>query len=231
LLPFLSSVVARSLALAVALIAIAAGVAYFALRPSPPSDERLAHPAPPGPAETASKPPAPLGERGAATTRGPRAGRQLSLDAAIRELDLIRPSRNRAAQDFTAPLLGGKSFRLAGHRGQVVLINFWATWCPPCLEEMPALERLWRQHKDNGFVLVAVSLDADPAPVAPFMAEHRLTFPVAFDSKFEVANLYGVRALPATFVVGRDGNLAALALGPRTWDNDAAHSLVEELAR
>ncbi|MGH7312319.1 MAG: TlpA disulfide reductase family protein, partial [Candidatus Rokuibacteriota bacterium] len=117
------------------------------------------------------------------------------------------------------------------HRGQVLLINFWATWCPPCLEQMPALERLWRQHKDNGFVLVAVSLDGDPAPVGPFVAEHRLTFPVALDPKFEVANLYGVRALPATFVVDRLGNLAALALGPRTWDNDAAHSLVESLAR
>ena len=161
----------------------------------------------------------------------PRPGRQLPLDAALRELDLIQPSRTRAVQDFTLPLVGGKSFRLTAHRGQILLINFWATWCPPCLEEMPALERLWRQHKDNGFVLVAVSLDSDPGLVGPFLAKHRLTFPVALDPKFEVANLYGVRALPATFVVDRLGNLAALALGPRTWDNDAAHSLVEGLAR
>jgi peroxiredoxin len=224
LLRSLSSVVGLSLALAIVLIAIAAGVAYIALRPHSAPEHPMAGRRP---AESPAPPATPAPER----ARTPRDGRHLSFEAAIRELDLIRPSRARAAQDFTAPLLGGKSFRLAGHRGQVLLINFWATWCPPCLEEMPALERLWRRHKDNGFVLVAVSLDADPAPVAPFLAEHRLTFPVALDSKFEVANLYGVRALPATFVVGRDGNLAALALGPRTWDNDAAHSLVEELAR
>jgi peroxiredoxin len=231
LLRALSSVVPLSLALAVALIAVVAGVAYVALRPAHEPKEGTAHQPRPAPSVESATPATPERTVGTAQARAPRGGRQLSLEAAIRELDLIRPSRARAAQDFTAPLLGGKSFRLAGHRGQVVLINFWATWCPPCLEEMPALERLWQQHKDSGFVLVAVSLDADPAPVAPFLAAHRLTFPVALDSKFEVANLYGVRALPATFVVDRLGNLAALALGPRTWDNDAAHSLVEGLGR
>ena len=160
-----------SLALAILLIVVAAGVAYIALRPQSTPETPTARQTP---ADPPAPPPAPAPER----ARTPREGRQLSLDAAIRELDLIKPSRNRAAQDFTAPLLGGKSFRLAGHRGQVLLINFWATWCPPCLEEMPALERLWQQHKDNGFVLLAVSLDADPAPVAPFLAAHRLTFPV-----------------------------------------------------
>ena len=218
------------------LFAIAAGAAYLVLRPGPEREEPTAteaRPAPPVPAPESPAPPAPE-RRSPVASSGPpkpRSGRQISVDAAIRELDLIQPSRPRAVQDFTAPLLGGKSFRLTGHRGQVLLINFWATWCPPCLEEMPALERLWRQHKDNGFVLVAVSLDGDPGPVGPFVAEHRLTFPVALDPKFEVANLYGVRALPATFVVDRLGNLAALALGPRTWDNDAAHSLVEGLAK
>ena len=92
------------------------------------------------------------------------------------------------------------------------------------------MERLWRRHRDEGFVLVAVSLDSDPKLIGPFVAEHRLTFPVALDPALEVANLYGVRALPASFVVDRQGNLAVLALGPRTWDNDAAHSLVEGLA-
>ncbi|HEY7648420.1 MAG TPA: TlpA disulfide reductase family protein [Methylomirabilota bacterium] len=161
----------------------------------------------------------------------PRTGRRLSLDAAMRDLDLIRPGRPKAAQDFTVPLLQGSSFRLADHRGKVVLINFWATWCPPCLEEMPALERLWHQQRDRGFVLIAVSLDADRGVVKPFVAEHRLTFPIGLDAKLEVANLYGIRALPATFVVDRQGQVAALALGPRAWDNDAAHSLVEELSK
>jgi peroxiredoxin len=80
-------------------------------------------------------------------------------------------------------------------------------------------------------MLVAVSLDGDAQLAGAFVAEHRLTFPVVIDSRYEIANLYGVRALPASFVVDPRGNLAALALGPRTWDNDAAHSLVEGLAK
>lgn len=160
-----------------------------------------------------------------------RTGRRLSLDAALRDLDLIRPGRPKAAQDFTVPLLQGSRFRLADQRGKVVLINFWATWCPPCREEMPAMERLWQQHRERGFVLIAVSLDADRGQVKPFVTEHQLTFPIGLDSKLEVANLYGIRALPASFIVDRHGQVAALALGPRAWDNDASHSMVEELTK
>jgi peroxiredoxin len=210
-------------------MAVAASLAYVASRPGREQATSV-HAGPARLEATPDSSPAPPRPASASAVT-PRSGRQISVDAAMRELDLIKPSRPRAVQDFTLPLLGGTSFRLGGHRGRVLLVNFWATWCPPCLEEMPSLERLWRQHKDSGFVLLAVSLDGDPAPVGPFVAEHRLTFPVALDSKFEVANLYGVRALPATFIVDRSGNLAALALGPRTWDNDAAHSLVEGLTR
>jgi thiol-disulfide isomerase/thioredoxin len=112
-----------------------------------------------------------------------------------------------------------------------VIVNFWATWCPPCREEMPALERLYRQHKGQGLVLVAVSIDADPKVVPPYIRASKLTFPIALDPKAEVANKYGVRALPSSFVVDRQGTMAALALGPRVWDNDASHSLVESLTR
>jgi peroxiredoxin len=154
-----------------------------------------------------------------------------ALDAAIRELDLVKPSRTRAAEDFTLPALGGGTFRLGEQRGKTVLVNFWATWCPPCLEEMPAMERLWRKHKDAGFVLVAVSVDADPQKVVPFATAHKLTFPIAFDSKMAVSERYGVRALPSSFIVSRDGDLAALALGPRHWDSKASHRLIEAMGR
>jgi peroxiredoxin len=160
-----------------------------------------------------------------------RSGRVLTLDDAVRELDLIRPSRQKQAEDFTLAMADGTSFRLSDHRGHVVLVNFWATWCPPCREEMPALERLYRQHKDRGLVLVAVSIDADPKLVPPYVRASKLTFPVALDPKAEVANKYGVRALPSSFVVDRQGAMAALALGPRVWDNEASHSLVEALSR
>ncbi|MFY9588048.1 MAG: TlpA disulfide reductase family protein [Actinomycetota bacterium] len=149
----------------------------------------------------------------------------------LRELDLVKPSRTKAAEDFTLPALNGGTFRLADQRGKVVLVNFWATWCPPCLEEMPAMERLWRKHKDAGFVLVAVSVDTDPKKVVPFVTEHKLTFPIALDTKMSVAEKYGVRALPSSFILGKDGGLAALALGPRHWDNKVSHRLVEAMVR
>ena len=93
------------------------------------------------------------------------------------------------------------------------------------------MERLYRQHKDTGFTLVAVSVDGDSRKVAPFVSEHNLTFPIALDAKMDLANSYAVRALPSSFIVARDGNLTALAIGPRHWDGDAAHSLVEGLLR
>jgi peroxiredoxin len=123
----------------------------------------------------------------------------------------------------------GKLHRLADYRGKVVLLNFWATWCAPCREEMPAMERLYLKHRERGFVLLAVSVDSDVALVKPFLQKHKLTFPVALDAKMDLANAYGVRALPASFVIDRNGYLAALALGPRAWDNRAANTLVEGL--
>src|SRR5206468_1010947 len=108
---------------------------------------------------------------------------------------------------------GGQRFRLAEQRGKVLLVNFWATWCGPCREEMPAMERLWQRQKDQGFVLVAVSVDIDPKVVHPYLAKYKLTFPVALDPKLDVGNAYGVRALPSSFVVDREGYVAALGLG------------------
>jgi peroxiredoxin len=153
------------------------------------------------------------------------------IEAAFHELDLIRPSRQKAAEDFTVTMVDGSSFRLSEHRGKTVLLNFWATWCPPCREEMPALERLHRQHKDRGLVLVAISIDTDAKLVPPYVKASKLTFPIGLDPKADIANKYGVRALPSSFVIDRQGTMAGLALGPRVWDNAAAHALVEALTR
>jgi peroxiredoxin len=185
-------------------------------------------------ADAFSSPPARPDTTAAAPANAParrRPGKVLPLVDAMKELDLIRPSRAKLAEDFTLATPGGGTFKLSEHRGKVVMINFWATWCPPCLEEMPAMERLYRQQKDAGFTLVAVSVDTDLKKVTPFVAEHKLTFAIGLDPKMDLANAYAVRALPSSFLVGRDGSLTALAIGPRHWDNDAAHSVVEGMAR
>jgi len=154
-----------------------------------------------------------------------------SIEQAIKDLDLIRPPRLKLAADFTLDTRGGGRFHLSEQKGKVVFINFWATWCPPCQEEMPAMERLYTRYKTNGLVMLAVSVDADPRAVTPFITEHKFTFTVGFDSNMELANAYGVRGLPASFVVDRQGHLAAFALGPRGWDSAAARALVEGLIR
>jgi peroxiredoxin len=151
------------------------------------------------------------------------------LDEAVRDLDLIRPSRPKQAADFTVSLLGGGTLKLKGQRGKPVMVNFWATWCAPCREEMPAMERLYLEHRERGFVLLAVSVDSDASLVTPFLERYKLTFPVALDANMDLANTYGVRALPASFLIDRNGYLTALALGPRAWDNRAAHALVETM--
>src|SRR5712664_3130531 len=172
-----------------------------------------------------------LGRAPAPAVPPPRPGRVLSVADAVKELDLVQPTRPKHAEDFALPLADGTRFRLADQRGKVVLVNFWATWCPPCREEMPAMVRLWQRQKEHGFVLVAVSVDADPKVVNPYLAKHKLSFPVALDPKLDLGNAYGVRALPSSFILDRDGYVTALALGPRRWDGDASLSLFEGLLR
>jgi peroxiredoxin len=214
------------LALTALAVAMGAGL-VFAVRGGAPPEVVASRPAVDAPRPAV----APAIATAPRTARPPRPGRTLSLTEAVRELELIKPARQKLADNFTLPLPGGGTFRLAEQRGKVVFVNFWATWCPPCRDEMPAMERLYRRHRDDGLVMLAVSVDADPALIAPFVAEHELSFAIGLDPKMEVANSYGVRALPSTFIVDRDGNMAALAIGPRVWDNDAAHSLVEGLGR
>ena len=202
----------RQLALTavVVTVAVIAGIGFFAILRTDPD----------APAVASTEAPS----RAAGTA--PTAARPI-LDEAVRELDLVRPPRLKRAEDFTVALLRGEPLKLSEQRGKPVMINFWATWCAPCREEMSAMERLYRRHREHGFVLLAVSVDTDAALVRPFLERHQLTFPVALDSKMSLANSYGVRALPSSFLVDRDGNLAALALGPRAWDNRVAHALVE----
>lgn len=148
------------------------------------------------------------------------------------ELDLIQPKRPSVATDFTAPGLNSGPLRLSDFSGRVVLLNFWATWCLPCKEEMPSMERLYRRHRNLGLTVLAISVDAGgPATVAAFVKELRLTFPIGLDPTMHVAEQYKVRALPSSFLIDRQGNVAAISIGPRAWDGPAAHAMVETLLK
>ncbi|HEU4371539.1 MAG TPA: TlpA disulfide reductase family protein, partial [Methylomirabilota bacterium] len=153
-----------ALLIALGLLIAAAAVGYVTTAQRQEVDASASPPARSAP--RAGVPPVPAAAPAAAGAGRPRPGKVLPLESALKELDLIRPARPKLAEDFTLPTHGGGTFRLTEARGKVVMVNFWATWCPPCLEEMPAMERLYRQHRDAGFTLIAVSVDTDPKKVA-----------------------------------------------------------------
>lgn len=123
------------------------------------------------------------------------------------------PQVGFAAPDFSLETLDGETVTLSDLRGQVVLVNFWATWCPPCRKEMPAIQQLYEQYQGQGFTVLAVDLQESKAEVATFTAQMGLTFPILIDSGGQVFSQYGVRALPSTFFVDPNGIIQEIALG------------------
>jgi len=111
---------------------------------------------------------------------------------------------------------------MADHRGQVVLINFWATWCKPCEDEMPAMQRLYAELQPLGFELLAVSVDKEAPEVAAFRDKMSLTFPILLDSDESVSRLYQTAGYPESLLIDRDGVVVERYVGPREWD-DAAY--------
>jgi len=145
-------------------------------------------------------------------------------------LQLFRPKRQAMAPDFTVLGLRASLIRLRDFKGQVIVLNFWATWCPPCREEMPSMERLYRRFKSKGFTILALSIDSrGEEVVGPFVKSFGLTFPVGLDPKMTVAGEYRMAGLPTSILIDRGGTIAAVAAGPRHWDSPAAHQVVETL--
>ncbi len=134
------------------------------------------------------------------------------------------------APDFDLPVLSGDSATLETYKGEFVLLNFWATWCPPCLEEMPYIEEVYQKYKDRGFTVVAISSDEEgETAVAPFIEKLSLTFPVLLDTDKAVSSVYGAHNLPMSFILNRDGEVIAGAVGERNWSGEEALSVLDEI--
>ncbi len=138
------------------------------------------------------------------------------------------------APDFEFPVLGGGRVSLSGQKKKVVLINVWATWCVPCLDEMPDLQRLYERMKRNGapFEILAVSIDALGADaVERFVDRFGLTFPVLLDPRGSIKKLYRTTGVPETFIVDGQGRLQQEIIGVRKWDAPTVVDYLERMAR
>jgi peroxiredoxin len=135
------------------------------------------------------------------------------LAAALAQLEAEDQHRQQA--DFAQTDLQGKTWGLKDLRGKVVLVNFWATWCPPCRKEMPDLNTLYQKFQGQGLVILAIS-DEDAGKVKPFVAERNISYPILLDPGRKVNDLFGVQGIPKSFVYDRDGRLVAQSIDMRT---------------
>jgi peroxiredoxin len=145
----------------------------------------------------------------------------------IRNLEPMK--ENSPTPDFSLPTPEGKKVSLKDFRGKIVFLNFWASWCAPCREEMPAMDRLYREFKDKNFVVLAVAVKDRKQDAISFVKELKLTYPIGLDPEGEVGLLYGAWGLPTTYLIGTKGEGLARAWGPAEWHGPAARNLIKEL--
>lgn len=161
-----------------------------------------------------------------------RSALALLIGAAFSAAAAARIVPSAAAPDFTLRSLGGPNLRLQEQRGQVVLVNFWATWCGPCRQEMPHLNRLYDKYRDAGFVLLGVNVDDDVRKATELATKLDLRFPVLFDTDKRVSRIYDLSAMPATLLIDRDGRVRYVHRGyregyERTYDEQIRELLKE----
>jgi len=146
------------------------------------------------------------------------------------------PDMGGLAPNIQAVSLAGTTVELEQFRGRVVLLNVWATWCRPCVTEMPALQRAYERLNAEGFDVVAVSVDnaalglGDPAKaVRDFVAEHALTFPILLDPESRIENAFTISGLPMSYLIDRSGHIRGRFIGPRDWDEPEFETEIRSL--
>lgn len=140
------------------------------------------------------------------------------------------PKEGSKAPDFSLKNSQGDSLSISQYNNQVILINFWATWCAPCVSEMASLDRLYQKYKDRGFVVLAISVDEDGwKPIDEFLKKIPVTFPILLDLDYKVADLYGTYRVPESYLIDKKGNIAEKILGAQEWDSPEMSSKLEKI--
>ncbi len=147
----------------------------------------------------------------------------------MKELAIVQFDEKIKAQNFILKDLDGNDVGLEDHRGKIILINFWATWCLPCRVEMPSMEKLYTRYKNDDFTILAIDLQEDADSVKAFKEQYKLNFPILLDSDGSVGEFYGVFSIPTTYLVDREGYIIAGAIGARDWASENAFMLINQL--
>jgi thiol-disulfide isomerase/thioredoxin len=136
-----------------------------------------------------------------------------------------------AAPDFSLEDIDGEQHALSDYRGKVIMLNFWATWCPPCRREIPSMESIYQELRDKGFVVLGINEFETPDHVFAYTGQLSVfpTFPILFDSDSKVSQLYGVKGLPTTLLVNRQGQVVYRAAGGRDFDHPEVRVIVSDL--
>lgn len=155
--------------------------------------------------------------------------REVEYERLYSSLGIQRIDPPEEVEDFILKTLKGGTVSLKDYRGKLIFLNFWATWCPPCRAEMPSMQRLWEEFKEEDFVILAINIREENKPVSSFMNERGFSFPVLLDEKGKVARSYGIRGIPTTFFLNPDGEATGKAVGARDWDSEESFQLIDEL--
>ena len=144
----------------------------------------------------------------------------LSLAMNAQATETLTPIDSKApAPDFSLKDTDGKLHRLSDYRGKPVIVNFWTTWCSPCREELPSMNRAWQQLEQEGIAMLAINMGEDEDTIFVFSADYPTDFPILMDEAGEVIEQWPVKGLPTTYVIAPDGTIAYRAIGSREWDD------------
>ena len=153
----------------------------------------------------------------------------LSQDKLFKSLGVIKLAGITPPASHDIMDMDGNPVKLSDYKGKIVFLNFWTTWCPECVYEMPNIEKLHKKIKHADFIILAVDLKESQKKINEFIKKHKLTFKVVLDKKGDMSRAFGIRSVPTTFILNRKGGLIGRAMGARQWDSKKSVTLFEYL--
>ncbi|WP_299877691.1 peroxiredoxin [uncultured Cocleimonas sp.] len=147
------------------------------------------------------------------------------------DIDLIELKHKPPAPDFVLPDMQNKAHSLSDYLGKPVIVTFWATWCPPCIKELPSFNRAWAKLKDEGIVVLGININEDIETIESFKLQYPIDFTILRDEASEQIENWNMTGLPTTFIVDAEGRVVYQAMGEREWDNDNIINKVRALKR